>query len=179
MQTSVTFDMLNSESMQKIFGFELRKVNKQDKEDVRQNCIVEILNAMKKNPNTVPTEKFPSFCHTIIKRTVVDYYRKTNRMIDTSTTLVNYCDGADEEQGSTVEFFAYSVDDNRYDLVELQTDYYLNRDRFTNRERQVLDFMLHDPEGMSMKLAEIAQELDMNKSSATRAIQKLRNLVAY
>lgn len=176
MQIAITMDMLETSSMKKIFSYELRKVCMQDRVDVRQNCVLEILKALRRTNNEITQEKFPAFCQTIIRRTVVDYYRKTNRMINQVTTLVNYCDGADDDVGSTVDYFSIEVKDLSYEIVELKTDYSRNITKFTKREREVLDFMLFDSQGMFMSMAEIARELQMNKSSATRAVQKLRQL---
>lgn len=61
-------EILNSESIAKIFNFELFKVRNQDKEDVKQDCILRIMKSLQQT--TVPSEKLPSFCQTIIKRTV-------------------------------------------------------------------------------------------------------------
>ncbi|GAA0376788.1 sigma-70 family RNA polymerase sigma factor [Bacillus horti] len=176
MKCNLIMDMLESSSINKIFNYELRKVCLQDKKDVQQNCILEILKALKRTKTEIPQEKFSAFCQTIIRRTVVDYYRKKNRMIDQVTTLVNYCDGADDESGSTSDYFSMQIKESGYDYVELKVDYSRNESKFTKREKEVLDYMLYDSYGMFMSMSEIARKLQMNKSSATRAVQKLREL---
>lgn len=177
MTNTLTMELLTSTSMTKIFNFELFKVRQQDKEDVKQNCVVEILKALKNAKEEIPTEKLPSFCQTIIKRTVVDYYRKTNRMIDTNSTLVHYCDGfGDEEGGEDTSTFAHESVENGYDLSEVRVDYDLNRTHFTPREREIVDYLLYNNKGIAMNLTEIAKELSINKSHATRAVSKLREI---
>lgn len=174
---TITMDFLTSKSMTKIFDFELFKVRNQDKEDVRQDCVIRIMTALKKQ--SVDVDKLPSFCQTVIKRTVVDYYRKTNRMIDKNSTSVFFCDGfADDggsDEGNDMSFSA-TTEESGYDLIDIRLDFSLNRHRFTPTEQEVIEFMLNTEEGMSMNLAEIATELHINKSHTTRAFKKLREM---
>lgn len=176
MVNTLTMDLLNSTSMTKIFNFELYKVNRQDKEDVKQDCILRIMKALNNTEEVIPEEKLPSFCQTIIKRTVVDYYRKCNRMIDQATMLVTYSDGFSDEGDEDNSGFAYETYDYGYDLSEIRLDYSLNRDKFTPREREVLDHFLLTDDGFGSNLTEIAKDLQVNKSHATRAVKKLREI---
>ncbi|MGG3801220.1 RNA polymerase sigma factor [Metabacillus fastidiosus] len=174
-----TIDLLNSTSMKKIFAFELFKVNKQDKEDVKQNCVVEIMKALKKQ--NVPAHKLPSFCQTIIKRTVVDYYRYSSRMIEKATQLTVFSDS-----GSGVSFTDIDSDDHRglyyahetiehgYEITDIRADFELNRHKFTPTEQAAIDYVFENYEKLSMDLVEIAEELNIHKSHTSRAFKKLR-----
>lgn len=168
-------ELLETKSMTKIFGYELSRVSPQDREDVKQNCILEILKALRKNDN-IPAEKFPSYCHTIIKRTIVDYYRKNNRHVERYSFLVHYNDGADDEKGSTVDCFTAKSVDTGYEMVDLRTDYLHNRDAFSKSERRILDYMLFNEYAMGMTIKEITDFLQIHKANGSRAIKKLRQL---
>lgn len=173
--TNLTWELLNSTSMNKIFSFELFKVRTQDKEDVKQDCIIRILKALK--TQEVPQDKLPAFCQTIIKRTVVDYYRRTNRMIDQNSTTVFFADGyGEEENGDTSVSYAHESTDYGYDVSDIRVDFELNRSKFTPTEQEVIEYMLYSSEGLAMNLAEIAAELNVNKSHTTRAFKKLREI---
>lgn len=63
----------NPDTLNHIFNFILRGVNEEDREDVKQDSIVKILTAI--NKGTIKKD-ISTFSHTIIKRSVVDYYRK-------------------------------------------------------------------------------------------------------
>lgn len=65
----------NPDTLNHIFNFILRGVNEEDREDVKQDSIVKILTAI--NKGTIKKD-ISTFSHTIIKRSVVDYYRKKN-----------------------------------------------------------------------------------------------------
>lgn len=172
---NLTMELLTSTSMNKIFNFELYKVKAQDKDDVKQDCIIRIMTALKNQE--VPVEKLPSFCQTIIKRTVVDYYRKTNRMIDQNSTSVFFCDGfGDEDGGDDTPSFAMESADYGYDVSDIRADFDMNRHRFTPTEQTAIEYMLSNYTSMSMSLAEIAEELQINKSHTTRAFKKLREI---
>lgn len=172
---NITMDLLFSTSMNKIFNFELYKVKNQDKEDVKQDCIIRILNALKKQE--VEVDKLPSFCQTIIKRTVVDYYRKSNRKIDQNSTSVFFCDGFEDGEGDdNTPSFAMESEDFGYDISDVKADFEMNHHRFTPTERTAIEYMLSNYESMSMSLAEIAVELKINKSHTTRAFKKLREI---
>lgn len=168
-------ELLTSTSMTKIFNFELFKVKAQDRDDVKQDCIVRIMKALKKQE--IEESKIPSFCQTIIKRTVVDYYRSTNRMIDKASTSVFFSDGFGDEDGdSEVASFAHESEDLGFDITDIRIDFNLNRHRFTPTEQTAIEYMLASHEGMAMNLAEIAVELQINKSHTTRAFKKLRGI---
>lgn len=169
-------DLLNSSSMKKIFNFELYKVRRQDKEDVKQDAIVRILKSLK--TQEIPEDKLFSFCQTIIKRTVVDYYRHTNRKIDQASTSVHFCDSDyDSESGeSSVDAFQYEQEELGYGISDIRYDFETNRGAFTPTEQKAIEFMLQDSTSMSMSLAEIANELQINKSHTTRAFKKLREM---
>lgn len=168
-------ELLTTTSMKKIFNFELYKVKPQDKEDVKQDAIVRIMNALKKQE--IEEDKIPAFCQTIIKRAVVDYYRSTNRMIDKASTSVFFSDGfGDEEGDSETSSFAHESEDYGYEVSDIRIDFDLNRHKFTPTEQDTIEFMLFNEKGMAMNLTEIAQELQINKSHTTRAFKKLRDM---
>ena len=166
-------ELLTSTSMNKIFNFELFKVKAQDKEDVKQDCIIRILKSLKERE--IPVKKLPSYCQIIIKRTVVDYYRKTNRMIDQSTTTVFFSDGIGEDGTEQVGFMA-KYDDYGYNISDIRVDFEINRHRFTPTEQTAIEYMLSNYIAISMSLAEIAEELKIHKSHTTRAFKKLREI---
>lgn len=175
--SNFTMELLNTDYMKMAFRFELFKVKEQDREDVKQDCIVRILKALKKQE--VPVEKLPFFCQTIIRRTVLDYYRHKNRMIDQNTMSVFFCDGyGDEEEGDIDEAmsFTHEYEDYGYDLSDIRADFEKNRNKFTPTEQNVIEYMLYNQKGLSMNLAEIASELQVNKSHTTRAFKKLREI---
>ncbi|MBG9612505.1 sigma-70 family RNA polymerase sigma factor [Bacillus cereus] len=169
-------EILNSESIAKIFNFELFKVRNQDKEDVKQDCILRIMKSLQQT--TVPSEKLPSFCQTIIKRTVVDYYRYTNRMVEQNSTSVFYCDGfiEDDSSDNNCPTFCQESYEQGYEFSIVKADYEIHRNKFTPTEQHVIEYMLYDGLGVCMNLAEIANELKINKSHSTRALKKLRSI---
>ena len=171
---NLSMELLNSTSMVKIFNFELFKVKPQDKDDVKQDAIVRIMKALK--TQEIAEEKLPSFCQTIIKRTVVDYYRKTNRMIDQASTSVFFCDGFEEDGAEDSSSFAMESNDYGYDISDIRVDFELNRSKFTPTEQGVMEYLLYNNDGMAMNMAEIASELQINKSHTTRAFKKLRGI---
>lgn len=156
-----------------IFDFVLTGVKEADREDVKQDSIVRILTAISKGK--VQKDIF-NFSYTVIQRTVYDYYRKKKRKITTNSILVNFCDGADEEEGSTVDYFTYETDEKGYDIADVRNDYFNNIDEFTKQEQKIIDFMLFTEEGMGMKPTEISNFLRLNKSHASRAMNKLRKV---
>jgi RNA polymerase sigma factor (sigma-70 family) len=179
MQNSTTLDL---NVLKPIFAFELFKVCQQDREDVKQTAILRILTSMKKyDSEQLPKEKLFSFAQVIVKRTVVDYYRKTNRKIDQASTSVNFCDGGTEdsrESESMVDFFSVETEDMGYVVSDIRTDYENNSDKFTPQERRVVEYLLFNENGSGMNMAEISAELGVNKSHATRALKKLREVCA-
>lgn len=174
--SNFTMELLNTDYMKMVFRFELFKVKEQDKEDVKQDCIVRILKALKKQE--VPVEKLPFFCQTIIRRTVLDYYRRKNRMIDQKTMLVFFCDRYGDEEGDVDEVitFAHECEDYGYVLSDIRADFEKNRNKFTPTEQNVIEYMLYNQKGLSMNLSEIAAELQVNKSNTTKAFKKLREI---
>ncbi|MDR4436221.1 RNA polymerase sigma factor [Bacillus tequilensis] len=179
----IVMDLLNSTYMKKVFNFELFKIKLQDKDDVKQDCIIQILSALKKQ-NVTP-DNLQSFCHTIIRRTVVDYYRKANRKIEQNSSTFFFCDGirdgisAESNQGEnhpTNHTFVVSSDEHGYDIFNVKHDFETNRHRFTPTEQNAIEFMLSNHVSMSLSLAEIAEELQINKSHTTRAFKKLRDI---
>jgi RNA polymerase sigma factor (sigma-70 family) len=156
-----------------IFDYVLTGVKEADREEVKHDSIVRILTAL--SDGKIQKDIF-NFSHTVIQRTVFDYYRKKTRKITTNSTLVNFNDGADEEVGSTVEFFSYETDEQGYGIAEVRIDYLNNIDKFTKQEQKVIDFMLFTEEGMDMSLTEISNQLGVHKSHATRAMQKLKKV---
>lgn len=175
--SNFTVELINTDYMKMAFRFELFKVKEQDREDVKQDCIVRILKALKKQE--VPVEKLPYFCQTIIRRTVLDYYRRTNRMIDQNTMTVFFSDRyGDEEEGDIEETasFAHGCEDYGYGISDIRADFENNRHKFTPTEQNVIEYVLYNQKGLSMNLAEIAKELQVNKSHTTRAFKKLREI---
>lgn len=156
-----------------IFDYVLAGVREADREDVKQDSIVRILTAL--SGDKVQKDIF-NFSYTVIQRTVFDYYRKKKRKITTNSTLVNFCDGADEEEGSTVDYFTYETDEKGYGIADVRNDYLNNIDKFTKQEQKIINFMLFTEEGMDMSLSEISNQLGLNKSHATRAMQKLKKV---
>lgn len=171
-----SMDFLNTKSMKTIFRFELYKVKPQDKDDVKQDAIVRIMKSLKSQE--VELDKLPAFCQTIIKRTVVDYYRKSNRMVDKNSTSVFFCDGSTEDSSSEGEGEGFWVEseDHNYSLSDVRVDFETNRDNFTPTEQQAIEYLLYNAQGMAMSLAEIARELKINKSHTTRAMNKLKTI---
>lgn len=173
MTTQTTVANFDVESLTPIFNFVLKGVRHEDRDDVKSEAILKILTAIDKG--TIKKDVF-TFSHTVIQRAVYNYYRKNNLMIRKNSTLVNYCDGADEEQGSTIDYFSYATEEVGYGLSDVKTDYLDNISEFTPHERKIIDFMLFTEEGMAMRPAEIAIFLGMDKSRASRAMSKLKKV---
>lgn len=170
-QTTVAnFDI---ETLTPIFNFVLKGVKHEDREEVKSEAVLRILTAIDKRQ--VKKDVF-TFSHTVVQRAVYDYYRKNNRMITKNSTLVNYCDGADEEQGSTIDFFSYATEEVGYGLSDVKTDYLNNHSEFTPQQRRIIDFMLFTEGGIDMKPTEISNLLGLDKSHASRAMSKLKKL---
>jgi RNA polymerase sigma factor (sigma-70 family) len=169
--TSVSNFDLNA--LTPIFNFVLKGVRQEDREDVKSESIVRILTAVDKG--NIKKDLF-TFAHTVVQRTVFDYYRKNNRMITKSSTLVNFCDGADEEQGSTVDYFSQRDIEHGYGLSDVKNDYLNNKSVFTPQESRIIDYMLFTEEGMDMKPTEISNMMGLNKSHASRAMNKLKKV---
>jgi len=169
-----------------IFDFELFKVRHQDKEDVKQTAILRILESMKNyTSEELPENKLFSFCQVIVKRTVVDYYRRSSRMIEQASTSVNFCDDVKDKNVSVgdgaeggADTFSVEVEDNSYGVADIRIDYQNNSHKFTPQERKVIEYLLFNEEGAGMNMAEISSELGINKSHATRALKKLREVCA-
>lgn len=156
-----------------IFNHILKNVRYEDRADVKSESIVRILNAI--HTGKINKNLF-TFAHTVVQRTVFDYYRKNNRMIVKHSTLVNFCDGAHEENNTSVDSFSYKTEEVGYDLSDVKNDYFNNKVRFTPQERKIIEYMLFTEEGMDMKPTEISNLLDLNKSHASRAMNKLKKI---
>lgn len=168
--TVASFDI---ESLTPIFNFVLKGVKFEDREEVKSEAVLRILTAIDKGQ--VKKDVF-TFSHTVVQRAVYDYYRKNNRMIWKNSTLVNYCDGADEDRGSTIDYFTYATEEVGYSLSDVKMDYLNSLSKFTPQQRRIIDFMLFTKEGMDMRPSEIASFLGMNKSHASRAMSKLKKV---
>lgn len=156
-----------------IFDFVLSGVHIADREDVKHDSIVRILTAM--NKGAIKKDLF-TFSYTVIRRTVMDYYRKKRRMIIQKSTMVHFCDGADDEKGSTVDHF-YGVDyEVGYGLADVRNDYLFHKHLFTNQEQKIISYMLFTEDGIDMKPTQISNQLGLNKSHASRAMNKLKHV---
>jgi len=177
MQNAINF---NIDILKPIFDFELFKVKDQDKEDVKQTALLRIWSSLSNyNSEQLPEDKLFSFAQVIVKRTVVDYYRKSSRKIEQNSTLVNWSDDVDEETGSGgADAFNTPIDDCGYDVANIRLDYQINAHKFTPQERKVIEYLLFNENGTGMNMAEISSELGINKSHATRALKKLREVCA-
>ncbi|WP_151736420.1 sigma factor ['Paenibacillus yunnanensis' Narsing Rao et al. 2020] len=160
-------------SLNPIFNFVLKGVRREDREDVKSESIVRILNAIENDK--IKKDVF-TFAHTVVQRTVYDYYRKNKRMITRASTLVNFCDGTDEERGSTNEYFSFKTEEYGYRISDIRNDYRINRSSFTAQESKIIEFMLFTEEGIDMKPTEISNHLGINKSHASRAMTKFKKL---
>lgn len=172
-----SMDLISTPSMHKIFSFELFKVKAQDREDVKQECVIRIMKALK--TEKVDGSKLTSFFQTLIKRTVVDYHRHANRKIDQYSDTVFFCDGFGDGEGfdaADETFTAVETDETGYGVADIKVDFELNRHKFTPTEQKVIEYMLYNSEGMAMNLVEIAAELHINKSHSTRAFKKLKEI---
>jgi len=163
----------NIESLTPIFNFILRGVRQDERDEVKSEAVLRILTAIDKGH--VKKDMF-AFSHTVVRRTVYDYYRRNNRMISKNSTSVNFCDGADEEKGSTIDYFSYATEEVGYSLSDVRNDYINNINEFTPQQRRILVHMLFTEDGMDMKPAEIANYLGLDKSHASRAMSKLRKV---
>ncbi|MBD8498870.1 sigma-70 family RNA polymerase sigma factor [Paenibacillus arenosi] len=171
MQTNIsTFDI---SSLNQIFNVVLKGVNSRDREDVKSEAIVRVLTEIDKG--SIKTNAY-SFMRTVIQRTVFDYYRKNRRKITQNTLLVHYSDGEMNDLDSTVTTFTYGTTEFGYSMVELRNDYLNNISLFTAQETKIIDFMLFTEEGMGMKPTEISNLLEINKSHASRAMKKLKQI---
>jgi DNA-directed RNA polymerase specialized sigma subunit, sigma24 homolog len=172
---------LNLDILKPIFDFELFKVKDQDKEDVKQDCIVEILSALPKySKEQLPDDKLFSFAQVIVKRVVVDYFRRMNRKIVQNSTSVNFCDGVEEDSGAGgADAFSASVKDYGFDITTLRLDYQRNAHRFTPNERRIVELMLFNEDTLGMDVSEAYNALGLHKSHGARALKKLREFCGY
>lgn len=167
---------LNLKAIQPIFDFELFKINEQDKEDVKQNAIVRILTSLADPRYIVTEETLFGFAQKIVKRTVVDYYRKLYRKIEVNSSSVNFSDGFAKDD-SWADAFSKAVNESGFAVAELRVDYSMNKRKFTPQERRVVEYMLFDEDGAGMQMKEITDALGIDKSHGSRAFHKLRELV--
>lgn len=163
-----------------IFDFELFKVSQQDKEDVKQTALLRILTAAQdKTEEELPQDKLFSFAQTIVKRTVADHFRRLTRKVEINNTLVNFCDDVEEDSGAGgADAFSCIVFESGFDVADIRLDYHNNSHKFTPKERQVINFLLFNEEGLGMSMTEISAELGVDKARATYALKKLREVCA-
>ncbi len=173
MALGTTVQNFDINTLNPIFKFILKGVKKEDREEVKSEAVLRILTAIE---NGQIKKDIFNFSHTVVQRTVYDYYRKNNRMIEKKSTLVNYCDGSDDEQGSTLDYFSYATEEYGYYLSDVKNDYLKKTSEFTQQERKIIDYMLFTEEGMAMKPTEISSILGINKSHASRAMKKLKKI---
>ena len=182
-------EVMESQSLKKILFYELYRVSKQDKEDVKQNCLVEIMKTLSKYEREIPKKELPTLCQRIIKNTVADYFRKINRKIEKNTINVVFQDTGEDDshqhesdydnvfdEGLVVD--QYQEKDNTQDWCDITNDYENNISNFTPNEKKVVEYILYKDDGKGASKTEIAQELGVNKSSASRAISKLSEVCA-
>jgi len=168
---------LNLDALEKIFKYELFKVKAQDKEDVKQNAIVQILTSLADPRYVVTEDTLFSFAQRIVKRTVTDYYRKNYRMIEVNSTSVHFADNVDEETGEGgSNAFNYSTEEFGYALSDLRVDFHLYEHEFSPQEKKVIDYLLYNEDAPAMQMKEITDTLGINKSYGSRAFHKLRKL---
>lgn len=176
----ITMDFLNSQSMRKIFEYELFKVKAQDKEDVKNDSIVRILKALSKHK--VRADKLTSFCQTVVRRTVVDYFRYRNRKIEANTDVMFFSDGYDYDKENEVledgeeSTTLQSSSDYLYELSDVRLMFERNKKRFTPSELRAVEKWLYDETAYTMTVSELSRELHIDKSHATRAMKKLREI---
>ncbi|XOS93650.1 hypothetical protein ACLMAB_09485 [Brevibacillus laterosporus] len=90
--------------------------------------------------------------------------------------MVHFCDGADDEKGSTTDYF-YGVDyEVGYGLADVRNDYLFHKHLFTNQEQKIISYMLFTEDGIDMKPTQISNQLGLNKSHASRAMNKLKHV---
>jgi RNA polymerase sigma factor (sigma-70 family) len=149
------------------------RVNKQDVEDVKQSAILRYLTEL--NRQEIPECKLFNFSFTIIKRTIADHYRRQNRKIEKSTQLVGVF-GESYASGGEDSVYCLAVEDSGYEVAELKADFAAHAHLFSRQERRVIELMLGSEEGQGNILIDLARELGINKSHATRALTKLRQI---
>lgn len=173
--------MWDIQSFKPIFDFELRHVNPQDREDIMQTALLKLFIALK-NKRDQPDEYLNSenvggLLRTIARCTVIDYYRKRKNLIEANSFAVHWNDGYDEKSHSgSTKYFHVSYHEHGYEVSEIRNDYYTHRERFTPQEKRVIDYLLEEMEGAGELLSEISVKLNVHKSHATRALQKLRKI---
>lgn len=163
---------LDLNRIQPIFDHLLKGVERENRMEVMNESIIRLLEAQQREE----VRDIFTYAHTVIRRTVFDYFRKNKRMIVQATILVNFCDGADEEEGTTVDNFRYETNEAGYGLADVRNDYFNNKSVFTPQESRIIDYMLFTDEGMDMKPTEISNTLGINKSHASRAMNKLKKV---
>lgn len=164
---------LQLESLNSMFDYELTKVNTQDRADVKQDALMKIFIAAQKQQ----ISNLKAFARTVVKRTVIDYYRRRNRLIEQHSFSVNFNDGVDVENGgSSVECFCIEEVDYKYDIACIRADYESNINSFTAREQEVINYLLYNDEAYGMGATDLANQLGINKSHASRAVKKLREI---
>lgn len=163
------------------------KLNKQDLDDVKQSAILRVLSEIRRLKDQqnyeVPESKLFNFTYTIIQRTIIDHYRRKNRKIEQATLLMDYSDGHsyldDDPRHIAFSFICQTTmgyEENGYKIALLRADFARQTHKFSRQERKVIELMLASEEGQGMIMADLAKELGINKSHATRALKKLRQV---
>lgn len=177
MSTTVNINSLTLDvnALQPIFDFVLRPVSQDDREDVKHDSIIRLMTALEKKGNKVTQDTLFSFAHSVVQKTVLDYFRKRNTKKRKDSILHNYSDDyeAIEDGGNPKDHFSAPVEEKGYVWSEIRSDYENNINQFTNQERKVIDYLLFTEEGRSMKATEITNILGLNKSHGSRAMSKL------
>ncbi len=166
------------------FRPQARKINYQDIDDVKQSAILRMLTELKRlkeeESYEIPESKLFNFAYTIIQRTIVDHYRRKNRKIEKASVYTPFHPFGETSysEKTVIEEQMYSssliIQDHGFDVAVLRADFSQNFDRFSKQEQKVISLMLDSEDGQGMNLTELARELGINKSHATRALSKLR-----
>lgn len=164
---------LQLEALNKLIDKELTKVNIQDRDDVKQDALIKIFLAEQKQQ----ISSIKAFTRVVVKRTITDYYRKLNRLMEQNSFLVNFSDSKDQVDGtSSLEGFCVPKSDYGFDIACIRVDYESNKNSFTSREQEVINHLLYNDEAYGMRVTDLANALSINKSHVTRAVKKLRKI---
>ncbi|WP_018884242.1 RNA polymerase sigma factor [Paenibacillus massiliensis] len=157
--------------MTPIFKTLLYKVNRDEREDVKSIAVLKVLEGIQKG--AVKKDLF-SYAYSIVKFVVVDHIRRNNRKINRASTLVNFCDGADEEVGGSADYFCYKVEEPGYEVSIVRADYEANIQKFSPQQRKIVEYMIYKEEGMDIPPGGVAISLGLNKCHASRAMAKMQ-----
>lgn len=161
-----------------VFAKVLRQVqNPYAREEIQSEATVRILSGIAQG---VVRGKLFSYAYRVAHHTMIDYLRYNNRMIAEATTLVNYCDGVEDDVGGTVEYFYKDVEEEEYaastTLIAIRQSYESNKNRFTPAMRKVVEYKLYVAEGLNMTHAELAEAVGIDRSRATKALRMLQEV---